>query len=424
MEKLRTSDKRNLPLNYFLAQQYATSGRLDKAEELYSDILKRRKDRPPLEVYQGLLTIYRDQKKTRDLFRTLGDAVARAGSLDALGDAAKVVTSDEQLVKELLAVAEEYRGDDNKRKDFGESLAAGLLALEQKQFDTAEKYLQNAIAADKSKAPEIVLAWGIDLLLSDQHERAVAVFQRGIDDKLLPADNTGFYFYLSGALAMNGKIDEALATADKAAELKKDDPRFASRRAWILYRAKRYEEAKKGYQELIDRFDSQRDSAEVREVMHDTRLALSNIAVQLNQLPEAEEWVEQVLDEFPEDIGANNDLGYLWADQGKHLEVAHQMIEKAVAGEPENKAYRDSLGWVLYRLGRYQEATAELKKALGEKDPDGTVLDHYADALVKAGEVPQAIVIWQQAAQALEKDGELDKVKEVQRKLAEAQKQP
>ena len=60
-------------------------------------------------------------------------------------------------------------------------------------------------------------------------------------------------------------------------------------------------------------------------------------------------------------------------------------MSAAVAAEPENRAYRDSLGWVFYRLGRFPEAVAELEKAVDEKQPDGTVLDHLGDAYEKLG---------------------------------------
>jgi hypothetical protein len=49
-----------------------------------------------------------------------------------------------------------------------------------------------------------------------------------------------------------------------------------------------------------------------------------------------------------DDAGADNDLGFLWADANKHLDRALKMIVTAVAAEPENRAYRDSLGWVYY----------------------------------------------------------------------------
>ena len=70
------------------------------------------------------------------------------------------------------------------------------------------------------------------------------------------------------------------------------------------------------------------------------------------------------------------------------------MIQKAVAAEPDNMAYRDSLGWVLFRLGRYAEAVAELEKAAAGKKPDAVVLDHLGDAYQKAGRRDKAVEAW------------------------------
>ena len=47
------------------------------------------------------------------------------------------------------------------------------------------------------------------------------------------------------------------------------------------------------------------------------------------------------------------------------------MIQQAVDAEPDNMAYRDSLGWVFFRLGNTREAVAELEKAAADKKPDG-----------------------------------------------------
>ena len=58
---------------------------------------------------------------------------------------------------------------------------------------------------------------------------------------------------------------------------------------------------------------------------------LSNLAALQDDLLQAEEWLEQILDEAPDDISAANDLGYIWVDQGKHLERSLRMIQFAVA---------------------------------------------------------------------------------------------
>ena len=124
-----------------------------------------------------------------------------------------------------------------------------------------------------------------------------------------------------------------------------------------------------------------------------------------------------MLDEFPNDESAMNDLGYLWADANKNLGRARRMIQAAVNAEPGNMAYRDSLGWVLFRQGKYAEAVAELEKAAADKNPDGAVLDHLGDAYQKAGRRDKAVEAWGRAAAALRKEKETEKAKIVERKI-------
>src|SRR6185503_18490792 len=114
---------------------------------------------------------------------------------------------------------------------------------------------------------------------------------------------------------------------------------------------------------------------ESRQVLREARLVLSNIYVTKKDIPQAEEWLQQVLDEYPEDAGAMNDLGYLWADQGKNLPRALEMVQFAVEADPDNASYHDSLGWTLYKLERYEEALKWLLQATSGDDPDGVILD-------------------------------------------------
>ncbi len=185
-----------------------------------------------------------------------------------------------------------------------------------------------------------------------------------------------------------------------------------------MYHAKRYDEAYKAYKDLIDKHDADFSSEENREALKDARSVLSNICVEQHRLGEAEEWLEQVLDEFLDDAGALNDLGYLWADQNKQLGRALVMIQQAVAAEPDNSAYRDSLGWVYFRLGRLDESQAELKKAISlDKDPDAAVLEHYADALTAAKKPAEARENYEHALKGYQKDADAEKIRAVEGKI-------
>jgi len=90
-------------------------------------------------------------------------------------------------------------------------------------------------------------------------------------------DDPIFDFYLAGALELAGRTDEALAAARTAAKKKPASPRFCVRPAWVLYFAKRNDDAMKAYRELVEKFDADHNSAETRDVMHEARLALSNL---------------------------------------------------------------------------------------------------------------------------------------------------
>jgi tetratricopeptide (TPR) repeat protein len=131
---------------------------------------------------------------------------------------------------------------------------------------------------------------------------------------------------------------------------------------------------------------------------------------------EAEAIFRQALQVQPDFPPALNYLGYMNADRGVRLEESHALLEKAVALDPENGAYLDSLGWALYRLNRLEQAEAVLRKAVAKQPKAAVVLDHLADTLQRRGEVQQALALWRQALEGEDEDGELDRDK-VERKI-------
>jgi Tfp pilus assembly protein PilF len=151
------------------------------------------------------------------------------------------------------------------------------------------------------------------------------------------------------------------------------------------------------------------DFPDEKEVIERCQFNLSNIYVQKGEMHKGEEILEKVLEFNPESTQANNDLGYLWADQGKNLERAEMMIRKALAAEPENAAYLDSLGWVLFKLGKIDEALPPLEKATQASfGGDATLWDHLGDVLLKAMKTEKAIEAWRTALQHSEEEKPTD----------------
>ena len=135
---------------------------------------------------------------------------------------------------------------------------------------------------------------------------------------------------------------------------------------------------------------------------------------------EAEKVFQQILDKHPDNHQTLNYLGYMWAESGVNLDRAQSMLQKAVAAEPTNGAYIDSLGWVYFRQGKLDLAEKYLTDATRLLPRDATVHEHLGDVLAKRGEVGRALDLYR-AALKLEPEAK-DEAK-LKSKIAELEKQ-
>ena len=113
---------------------------------------------------------------------------------------------------------------------------------------------------------------------------------------------------------------------------------------------------------------------------------------------EAEQHFEAAIRLNPDFAEALNYLAYMWADKGVHLDRAAVYVQRALAEEPDNGAYVDTLGWVQYRQGDYAAAATTLRQAVALEGDDATVLEHLGDVLDKLGDAG-AVRAWKQAYQ-------------------------
>jgi tetratricopeptide (TPR) repeat protein len=112
-----------------------------------------------------------------------------------------------------------------------------------------------------------------------------------------------------------------------------------------------------------------------------------------------------------------NYLGYMLADRGEKLDEAVSLLGRAVAIDPENGSYLDSLGWAHFRRAEYAEAREYLARAASLLGRNSVVQDHYGDVLFKLDDREGAAAAWQRAL-----DGDLQDVEraELERKLRQA----
>ncbi len=96
---------------------------------------------------------------------------------------------------------------------------------------------------------------------------------------------------------------------------------------------------------------------------------------------------------------AQNYVAYMWAEHGEKLDDGLALIQQALAANPENGAFMDTLGWIYYKQGRYAEALKVLQKAclLTETEDDSTVWEHLGDIQIKLGNRDEASKHWKKA---------------------------
>jgi tetratricopeptide (TPR) repeat protein len=146
---------------------------------------------------------------------------------------------------------------------------------------------------------------------------------------------------------------------------------------------------------------------------------LSGLYVRAGQRPAAEGLLRQVLKLEPSHAGASNDLGYFWAEAGTNLAEAESLTRAAVAAEPASPTMLDSLGWVLYKRGRFAEAREVYDRALAAtatpdakddavaaEQPDPVMLDHVGDVCYRLNDKEAAARSWDRSRQRLTEMGD------------------
>jgi tetratricopeptide (TPR) repeat protein len=129
---------------------------------------------------------------------------------------------------------------------------------------------------------------------------------------------------------------------------------------------------------------AQRSTPEIRMLTAMTEHVAGNYAAAIDSY-------QQVVAAAPQDVWALNNLAYLLADSGSHLDQALQYAQKAQEMQPNNPVVQDTIGWAFYRKGLYPTAVMHLEKAAAN-GRSAVMHYHLAMAYAKAGSLPKARV--------------------------------
>lgn len=431
LQELKQSDPRNAFLAYFVADEYVARGEIEQAQSIYEETLGESSDPRGL---VGLIPVYRKQQKSKELVGVLGKLYPQIPedrgpeNMQKLSPDARVLveryeqefealSQDTEALKALLQAGRDLETASPSKIEVTQAYVLGKLAIKAELTDDAVHFYKLTMSMLNQPAFSVYTELGSYLVGQRKYAAAAEVFREAADHPGFEQARWILLFYLTHALELDGKTEDALKANAEARGSQPDNARLHFQQAWVYYHAQRWDEAEPILKAIITDYKGE---AENEEFVRDARFSLSNLYVQKGEVERGEQVLLDVLKELPNDPQANNDLGYLWADKGKNLTEARGMIEKALQQEPDNHAYLDSMGWVLYRLGEYAEARTYLEKATqAENGDDSTVYDHLGDVLDKLDLKAEAAVAWKKALELEQAKSRPDEelVKKVEAKL-------
>lgn len=369
-----------------LAQIYRELHQLDKAEE---NLLQARRRAPGnIEVIYNEAMLYQAQGRFEDAIRVLLDAVSgiKNQSASASSGSRALAILYQQLgqlyreVQNYLAAVHTF--EEMQRLGDEEDRRARLLILDTyRAAKDMPKALETAKAALEKYPNDPALLASRAMLLGENGQTDEAV-------KILRAQLTG-------------------TEADRDAYLNI---------AQVYERGRRYEQAEEAAHAAEVLPGAPRDNEMVW-------FLLGAIYERQKEYDRAEELFKKVLSINPRNSMVLNYYGYMLGDLGIRLDEARALVQRALAEEPFNGAYLDSLGWVYYKQDKLSEAETTLRKAVGRESHDPTIHSHLGDVYFRSGRKDLAAAEWEKSLaewhRALPTELEPDKVAEVEKKLTQ-----
>jgi tetratricopeptide (TPR) repeat protein len=359
-----------------LAELYMSANQQEKAYELYQQILATDPEDPY--IHMTLADYFRKQGKKDKAFEELKLGFANpALDIDSKVSILLSFYNINQVYDELKDEAEELSRiliatHPNNPKGYS---IAGDLYVQDKKYAEARDVFMKAVAIDSSKYVIWEEILRLDIVLE--------------------------------------QYDHLLEYSKTATELFPDQPVLYLMTGIAEFQLNRYNIALDQYNRALRLVVNNNDLlAQLYMHLGDTYHALNNPE-------ESDKAYEKSLQIKDNNAYVLNNYAYYLSVRNKDLDKAEQMSKRSLALDPENSSFQDTYGWIMYKLGKYNEAKTWIGKSL--EDTNGVsaeVLEHYGDTLFKLGDPAGALEYWKKARAKGEGSELLDKKIE-QKKLIE-----
>lgn len=269
--------------------------------------------------------------------------------------------------------------------------ALGLLAAQNNDMADAEKYLSAYVAELKGQpdrerdASQALLV--LAQIAEERNDIARATQWLDMVPTLGQSGATNATLRRAQLQAKIGKIEEARKLL-READVNNDEERIKLiiGEAQLLRDAGRLAEAMQLVEDALDLYKDNID------LMYE----LAMLAEKNQQFDLMESTLRRVIALAPDSQHAYNALGYSLADRNLRLQEAHDLIKKALSLAPEDPYIMDSMGWVEFRLGRFEQAEELLRRAFAIKS-DPEIAAHLGEVLWVRGREEEAKKLWRNA---------------------------
>ena len=394
-------DRDNLDAIRGLAENLLNDGQLDASLEQYKVIADSNPE--DAQTYVRMAEIYRRQAKYDQALESLKradtlvpDTMDVPYSMAAVYQAQGRYDDAVKLLQDLLRKTEKSetgssQADRNNRAIFVERL--GMVYREQQNYtaavETFRKLLPLGDENARSGYQEIIDTYRE----AKQWPQATAVAKEAVQK--MPNDRD-LRMVLDAQLADTGEFDKSVADIRSMLKGGPEDREVYLRLGIIFTRAKRWDDALQALAKAEQLSTKSDDKAYVSFLRGD-------LYQRQKMFDQAETEFKKVLavtaPSDPQSAATLNYLGYMNADRGVKLDESLNFVKQALSLDPNNGAYLDSLGWVYFKLGKYDLAEENLTKAEAHMGTDPTVQEHLGDLYQKTGRLKLAAAHWDRAVQ-------------------------
>jgi tetratricopeptide (TPR) repeat protein len=381
-------DKDNLDSVRGLAQNLLNDGQTDAALDQYKVIADA--DPSDAQTYMRIAEIDRRNGKFDQALEALKKATAVVPdslevqyNIAVINEAQGKYEDAIQILNQLLQKTEHSDGDysvpdKNNRAVFLERLGT-VYREDNKHQQSVETFRKMLDLGDENA----IRGYGqIVETYRDNRQWQMATEAAAEAAKKYPNDR-GLQMVSASQQADMGKSDVAIAEVKALLKGNSDDREVYIALAQMQSRVKNWPAAEENITKALELSSKQEDKDYVIFVQ-------GSIYERQKKYDLAEESFRKVVADDPKNAMALNYLGYMLADRDTRLEEALAYIRRAVALDPQNGAYLDSLGWAYYKLGKYDLAEENLRRASERINTDPTVHQHLGELYQKTGRLKLA----------------------------------